>query len=597
MNTGAPDLARGPWQDPAPAPSGQAAIVLLGLAASLALLALNEGWLPWRDPRALSLAYTLAVAPPLGAALLLRRAGDAHAWLCALAVALVWGALAWHEGGMALPATPPARPQPWQWNYAWTGAVALFVALAFAGANRAPRRLAYPALYAVAWDHALALVVALVFTGMGWLLLWLWSGLFKVIGITLFAEVFFDACFAHPATGVLFGLGLTLGRSQAGVIRALLRACLALGAVLLPLIALVGLSFALALPFTGLEGLWNTRRTAALLITLVLGTVALTNAVFQDGAQGDPPYPRWLRWVVNGALAVLPVFAALALLALSMRVRQYGWSVDRLFGVLVAGVAMLYAAGYALALVARSGTWLRLAAPVNVVAALVLIVGLLASHAPGTDFRVHAARSQLAQALRDPAGADIEYLRWQLGQPGVAALRALEVDPALATHPDVRAAIQAELAKQARWTAQMPGAPDLPTRLTVYPNGAPVPEALWPALLAGTPQHEKDQLGHCTPAECVLLRVDLDVDGQPEWLLLSSPRAYLTQSALALTSAGWQVVGSVPRNHADTTETWTTLRAALAAGTWQTHTPRYQDLRIGKRHYVVAPPLGTAEKE
>lgn len=590
MNTGASDLACRPWQDPAPAPSGQAAIVLLGLAASLALLALNEGWLPWRDPRALSLAYTLAMAAPLGAALLLRRAGDWHAWLWALAVALVWGALAWHEGGMALPAAPPARPQPWQWNYAWTGAVALFIALAFAGASRAPRRLAYPALYAVAWDHALALVVALVFTGMGWLLLWLWSGLFKVIGITLFTEVFFDACFAHPATGVLFGLGLTLGRSQAGVIRALLRVCLALGTVLLPLIALVGLSFALALPFTGLEGLWNTRRAAALLITLVLGTVALTNAVFQDGAQGDPPYPRWLRWVVNGALAVLPVFAALALLALSMRVRQYGWSVDRLFGVLLAGVAMLYATGYALALVARSGTWLRLTAPVNVVTALVLIVGLLASHAPGTDFRLHAARSQLAQALRDPARADIEYLRWQLGKPGVAALRALVVDPALGAHPDVWASIRLELARTERWGGHAEAAlEDLEQRLAVFPRDAAVPSALWGALRASLASHEQSVLSRCKPTTCALLGVDLDGDGASEWALLHDPGLY-GESWVFSSSAGiWKKVGELAPNPARTPQDWSEIRESLVGSTWRTQPSRFDMLSIGNQTLVVAP--------
>lgn len=592
MSTTRPDIANEAAQSIAPAPSGQVAIVLLGLAASLALLALHQAALPWRDhARMLTLAYTLTLAAPLGAALLLRRAGDAYAWLCTLAVALLWGALAWHEGGMMLPTAASAWSHAGIWIYAVTSAVALFLVLAFAGAYRtSPRRLTYPALFAVAWSHELALVVAQVFTAMGWLLLGLWAGLFQIIGIALFAEVFSNVHFAYPATGVLFGLGLMFGRNQAGMIRAMLRVCRVLGMVLLPVIALVGLSFALALPFTGLEGLWDTRHAAALLITLVLATVALTNAVFQDGTRGDPPYPRWLRWFVNGALAVLPVFAALALLAFAMRVRQYGWTVERLFGVLVAGVALLFAVGYALALwAARPGTWLRLAAPVNMVTALVLIVGLLASHAPGTDFRSLAARSQLARALRDPAKADIAYLRWQLGQPGVAALRALEADPALAAHPEVQAAIRAELARQARWTAALPEAADPATRLAVYPHSTAVPDGLWPALLAGISDYDKQQLGGCRPTTCVMLGVDLDGDGQYEWLLLSSPGVNLTQAVLALTSTGWHVVGSTPRHDGYTQEDWTTLRKALAAGTWQTHPPRYQDLWIGKQQYVVAP--------
>lgn len=595
MSTGTPDPAHRLAHDGAPAASGQAAIVLLGLAVSLVLLALHEGWLPWRDdPRALTLAYTLALAPPLGAALLMRRAGDAYAWLCALGVAVAWGALAWHEGATTLPAAPGARPEPLAWTYAWTGAVALFLALAFLAAGRArPQRFAYSALYRAAWDHALALAVAVVFTGMGWLLLWLWSGLFKVIGITLFADVFFNARFAHPATGVLAGLGLTLGRSQAGVIRALLRVCLALGAVLLPLIALIGLSFALALPFTGLDGLWNTRRAAALLITLVLGTVALTNAVFQDGAQGDPPYPRWLRWVVNGALAVAPVFAALALLAFAMRVRQYGWTVDRLFGVLVAAVALLYAAGYALALVARSGTWLRLAAPVNVIAALVLMVGLLASHAPGTDFRIHAARSQLEQALRDPARADIEYLRWQLGRPGVAALRALQTDPALAAHPDVQAALRLELARTSRWgDSQETAFDDLEQRLAVFPRGAAVPAALWDALPASLDGPDRSVLSRCKPTTCALLGTDLDGDGAKEWTLLRHDPDLYGESWVFSGSAGsWKKVGQLANYPMHSRHDWTEMRESLADGTWRTEPSRFDTLTIGKQTLVVVPVL------
>jgi hypothetical protein len=495
----------------------------------------------------------------------------------------VWALVAAYAGATALP------PPPDRWRDALPGqafavlAVTWFVVLAFLRAGRTRPRLAYPALFDAAWDHALALVVASVFTGAGWLVLALWAGLFDVIGITLFREVFFNVHFAHPATGLFFGLGLVLGRSEAGVVRALLRLCLTAGTVLLPLIALVGLSFAAALAFTGVEDLWATRRAAALLVTLVLGTVALTNAVFQDGTRALPPYPRWLRAVVSAALAAAPLFAVLAAWALTLRVRQYGWTLDRLYGALVIGVSGAYALGYAAALVRRRGPWLGLAAPVNVAVAALATAALLASIAPGTDFRAHAARAQLARALADPEHADVDYLRWDLGQAGIRALRQLADAPAMTAHPDVRTEIQAALTREQRWGS--PGDESVlgESQFAVFPPGRELPAG----LLAKVDRGGAGQTGQCSPRRCALLAVDLDGDGSDEWAVLAGQPVYVTPMVLGRVDGAWKYIGTVadyPRPGADK---YAALLDALRAGDFGTAPPRFKDLRIGEHRYPV----------
>src|SRR5690606_32796253 len=55
------------------------------------------------------------------------------------------------------------------------------------------RGLPYPRLIDLSWLNALTLAFLLLFVGVFWLILLLWQGLFAVVGIELFSELFEEA--------------------------------------------------------------------------------------------------------------------------------------------------------------------------------------------------------------------------------------------------------------------------------------------------------------------------------------------------------------------------------------------------------------------
>ena len=81
------------------------------------------------------------------------------------------------------------------------------------------------------------------------------------------------------------------------------------------------------------------------------------NAVWQDGVDVKP-YPRVLRWLIDAGLALSPIYAALALYALALRIGQYGWTDQRFWAVLVAVVLACHAVGYMAAALRRKSEWL-----------------------------------------------------------------------------------------------------------------------------------------------------------------------------------------------------------------------------------------------
>jgi peptidoglycan/LPS O-acetylase OafA/YrhL len=99
---------------------------------------------------------------------------------------------------------------------------------------------------------------------------------------------------------------------------------------------------------------------------VLLCLLVFVNAVYQDGSRQAAPYPAALRALIAAALALMPVLAALALWAVALRVRQYGWTHERIWAVAIAGVLMLYALGYAWAALERdAAAWLQRIGRIN----------------------------------------------------------------------------------------------------------------------------------------------------------------------------------------------------------------------------------------
>ena len=124
--------------------------------------------------------------------------------------------------------------------------------------------ITYRALFGYSWRNFLvvALTAPLVW-GVG-LILFLWGALFQAIGVDFFADLFTEDWFLFPVLAVAFGLGVLIFRHLATVIDGITSLLEGLIRLLFPLIVAVVVIFLAALPFTGLQPLWETGNGTAL---------------------------------------------------------------------------------------------------------------------------------------------------------------------------------------------------------------------------------------------------------------------------------------------------------------------------------------------
>ena len=511
--------------------------------------------------------YTLVLTVPTSMLLSVRTLDDRRFWQQAALVAGVYALLAawavWTATGAAFVAAEPVLTP-----FAWTLAVGSFVLLPYLQARLAHGRWCapYPFLFESAWQNALTLGLAAVFVGLGWGLLVLWAQLFKLVGIELFEDLFAEPPFVYLATGLLVGLGVLIGRTQQKPVRIARSILFALFTGLLPVLVLFSVAFLATLPFTGLDGLWDTNH-ASLIVALVLAHLVLfVNAVRQDG-DGPAPYPAWLRRFVSAGLVASPAFALIALVALWLRIDQYGWTVERYWAAVAVALLAAHALGYAWAALRRDGSWLQRLPQVNIAVSLAAIVMMVLGNSPLLDpYRV-ATASQVARFHAAPAGSkldalDAEYLRWQTGRHGVRALQVLRDDPAIAAAPDQREQIERLLAATRRWEWERPGAPALDAdalarRLELAP-GTAAPDAAWlDALAAGTLHGDECRRDG---AECLVIDLDADADGTDERLLCHLGPAHVACWLATRRGTGWRNAGDIDFYSRGDTMPWAAIR-------------------------------------
>jgi len=492
-------------------------------------------------------AYSVSV--PVVLALTLTQINDRRVWQHLGLMVLVQGAmLAWASWNSTAPAI---LPKPIWLPLTLGMVVAIFVALPWLqGRQRHGHwRVPYADLFAFSWQNTLCLMLALFFTGIGWAVLGLWAALFSLLGIDIFQELFFSLGFSIPASCMLFALGILIARTQHKPVQLLRHIKFALFKGLLPVLALILVLFFVSLPFTGLEALWRTGRAAWLLTFLIALLILFTNAVWQDGS-ANTPYPRWLRRVVEISLLTLPFCAVLVLYALGLRVNQYGWTVGRFFGMLIALLASAYALGYAFAVLrswcpARqrtSPTWLAPIGRVNQVLSWVLIALAVLINTPILDaYRISAA-SQIARLHAELPALDVavlKYLRFYNGSRGYQALQALRDDTNFTTQvvgytasgTDATAQITAQdmiddmlarahPSRQAANTIvpvrRVADLAALRRHIVLAQDSQPPDEAWWQRLLDG-----KLEPSNCLDESitCVLRQIDLDALSAPNVLL------------------------------------------------------------------------------
>lgn len=288
-------------------------------------------------------------------------------------------------------------------------------------------RFDYSALYRHAWNNGLLLFMASVMLGVFWLLIWLWSGLFSMLGVDQFKRFFNSSGFIWVASATVIAAGLRIGQERGQVIDALRNVLQAMCRFLLPLTVVILLLFVVFLPFTGLAPLWATRHATPILLTLVFAHVALLNGVVQDGQQTGH-YPRPLRLLADASSLCLPLLAGLAMHALWLRIDQYGLTPDRVLAALLALVALVHGLALVRAVLRRDAAWLSGLRQSNPPLALFTAFLLVLMHVPMlSPLQLSAANQyqRLINATLPAERTDLGALRFQLGEPGRRYLQAL----------------------------------------------------------------------------------------------------------------------------------------------------------------------------
>ncbi|WP_417777415.1 DUF4153 domain-containing protein [Stutzerimonas xanthomarina] len=437
-------------------------------------------------------------------------------------------------------------------------------------------RFDYSALYRSAWNNGLLLFMALVMLGVFWLLIWLWSGLFSMLGVDQFKRFFESSGFVWVASATVVAVGLHIGRERGQVIDALRNVLQAMCRFLLPLTVVILLLFVVFLPFTGLAPLWATRHATPILLTLVFAHVALLNGVVQDGLQ-TAHYPRPLRLLADASSLCLPLLAGLAMHALWLRIDQYGLTPDRVLAALLALVAMVHGLALVRAVIRRDPAWLSGLRQSNPPLALLAACLLVLMHVPAlSPLQLSAANQyqRLLDANLPTEQTDLGALRFQLGEPGrryLQALReALDVpwkDEALRTR--LQGDLQRLDGADHYWAWK---------REQEVATAPPVPwigEAI--ADEDGSLARTVSSQG-CVD-ECRLFAADLDRDGQSEVLLLrGEPKVVPVMGRVA--AGGWRWLGQL-RVTGGALPDSAALGELLERGEFELVAPRFKAIEIG----------------
>jgi len=446
----------------------------------------------------------------------------------------------------------------------------------------------YEALFNFSWRNAVKIITAGIFALLFWGALALLAGLFKVLGILFFQDLITNRHFVYPATVLAFGLGLSLYTAKEEALAEFKRAILQVLGWLLPLVSFILLSFIITLPFKGLNLLWGTGYATALMLSLLGLTIFLLNAAFQDGNQIK--YPNWLLQLTNIGLMTLPIYLGLCVYALYLRVHQYGWTAERVWGAALIALMAIYALGYAFAAIKsfkNLSAWMQITKPVNIIGAWFLVTLLCLLNSPLLNPVRIAVQSQVAKLIEGKVSAtnfDYQYLRFSGGNYGNNALDALIKNTKLKDAATVKSL--AEAALKAEYRNDLPeilaGTETLKTKIKIHPKNVVLDIEFYAAVLKSYRAEEiylDCLLVSHLANNCQALVLDLNQDKNPEVIIFNN----YEQRVFSKTTSGWRYIGALQSTSGSYSFSQKeTLQKELESGDFKAVTPEWQQLQLGE---------------
>ena len=423
-------------------------------------------------------------------------------WLWSLAFALGWGAVIALVGWFTASYNQQGEIAEFPFLsglFAVLLAAPLFQTLRDEGAWRFP----YARLHGHAWTDAVIGAASLAFVGVTFLLAWLIGGLFDLIGIDVVIDLLKENWFGWMLAGFAFGAAVGLLRERDALVGTLQRLVMVVLGVLAPVLALALVLFLASLPFTGLSKLWESSVPATpLMLVAGAGAILLANAVIGNGAD-DRATNRILRFsALILVMCVLPL-ALIAAVSLGQRIEQYGWTPERIWGVVAVAIALVYGLVGWWAVAKRRAEFDDQLRPLQTKLALGVCGLALALALPILDFGAISADSQIKRFAsgRTPAAQfDWQAMAFDFGPSGRRQLAVIERTGA----PDQRKLATAALATKDRYQVAdqvrtADNALTLDARLRILPEGAALPVGLREAIAATR---------YCRAGPCVVILAD-----------------------------------------------------------------------------------------
>jgi hypothetical protein len=441
--------------------------------------------------------------------------------LWALGATAFLALLGWH--GVAAQSVadhgPATRPPFLPWPMPLFAATALFIGhhLVLPADLERRRIAAFPTYFDTAWKAGVQLALSIGFTGAFWILLHLGAALFRIIGLEFLKDLINEAWFSIPVTTLMFAVAVHLTDVRDGLIRGVRSVALMLLSWLLLLMTVLAAGFLAALPFTGLDGLWDTGSATALVLSAAAALIILINTAYQDGRADNLP-PRILQWAVRLAAVLLTPLVILAFWGLALRIGQHGLTPDRIIALACAIIGAAYAVGYGFAALQpfwrKGADWMQPLERTNILTAGLAILVILALFSPLADPARLAVADQVARLERGavkPDQFDFRFLRFESGEAGEAALARLT----RSANTDVAERAKRVAAIKNRWDSQDEGEPDRTPVFDVV--GSPLPEDFTRGVRPGDDRY--DCVGQ---GACVARAIDLNGDGAVEVLVARS---------------------------------------------------------------------------
>ena len=557
-------------------------MILIPLLQGLGLLYLHQAielhYWPHGQPEWLFAFYSVMFIWPIMLLLGLDQHNGRAMVKVTLPFALVSGLLGYYVGHQVTP-IEHIHFGALLFSFVLTMAIATFKALMYGQLWARGERITYSALFLWSWRNFLTLSLALLFAGSFWLLLMLWAALFKAINIDFFSDLFEQPWFYYPAIALANGFGIIIFRKLTYIIDTITRLQQALIKFLLVLLSLVSLLFLGALPFTGLEPLWESGGSSLILWMQAL-ILFFVNAVYQDEPD-NWPYSVWLHRFIYISIAILPVYSLISFYGLSLRIDQYGWSLSRFWAYLIWFLLALFAIGYLWGIAKYRDSWTHQLNRTNVAIGLVVLVVMLSVNSPLLDFRKMVVADQLQRLAENKVTVedfDLNYFRHHLARPGYEGLQTLKAEYG-ETHPGLLIRINALYADS---NNEQPSSTrdEFIAAVTLLSDNPP--EALLTTIYQ---QETKNHWNLQETQQFFLQALDLDNDGEQEYLWIEKKHDHTVIKLFFQQDEQWKssYIGSFLKDKDNVDQFY----QALLAGEIKVVPSRWNDVIVGDQRFRV----------